>query len=122
MYWKLDENHKPIPCGRRDFVLQFDGDKWPERIVKQEVINSAQVSTVFLPCPSFDGQFFETMIFDHPLYDCWQQRYNTWDEAVAGHNVAVALVLANPITNHPNSTIPEGSHGSDDPFNPVPGP
>ena len=112
MFWKLDENHIPVPCGRRDFYLMFDGDKAADRIVKQETINGARVSTILLALAPSDGSFFETMIFDHPTLDCWQRRYNTWDEAVAGHNAAVELVKASTTPGAP------GTPDSTEPNNP----
>ena len=57
---------------------------WPGRI---------RVSTVFLGSDhGFGGPsvFFETMVFADGSYQSeYQRRYGTWDEAVAGHEVAV---------------------------------
>jgi hypothetical protein len=60
----------------------------------------AQVSTVFLAIDHALGSqtepvLFETMIFwpGHALDDS-QWRYHTRDEALAGHEAAIALVLA----------------------------
>lgn len=67
-----------------------------DRHVDQTTIDNVNVSTVFL---GFDHRFgpegrpilFETMIFGGK-HDQKQWRYCTWDEAVAGHAAAVALV------------------------------
>ena len=76
--------------------------KWMEgndasRRVAIDFIGGAKVSTVFLGIDySFGGVaplLFETMIFGGPL-DGEQNRYFTWDEAVAGHNEMVKRVRA----------------------------
>lgn len=55
------------------------------------------VSTVFLGINHNFGEgpplLFETMIFNGPLHD-EQERYGTWDEAVAGHKAMVAKAKA----------------------------
>ena len=72
--------------------------KWFEtanRHVAKNQIGAVRVSTVFLGLDhSFDEGpplLFETMIFGG-THDEEQWRYATWDEAVAGHRKAVALV------------------------------
>lgn len=86
------KNPKPI----------YDLMEWAEwygkanRVVKQTAIEEAEVSTVFL---SMDHNFgfsdspvlFETMIFGGE-HDGYQERYSTWDQAEAGHEVACNLV------------------------------
>jgi len=65
------------------------------RRVAETKTNNAYISTVFL---GIDHQFgdgpplvFETMVFGGPLDD-EQDRYSTWDEAVAGHAAMVKRV------------------------------
>lgn len=52
-----------------------------------------RISTVFLSTDhGFFGRslWFETMIFGGP-HDGYQERYTTWDEAMAGHKAALKL-------------------------------
>ena len=93
------------------FILDADGKtpipadlmtwaKWCEsnpalKIVKQEEVHGVKVSTVFL---SLDHSFghgppvlWETMIFGGE-HDEYQERYSTYDDAVAGHQKAVEMV------------------------------
>lgn len=72
-----------------------------DRSVQHTIIGAHRISTVFLaldhnyadkgPVPVL----FETMIFNDvgcEAYADYQTRYSTWDDAVAGHAVAVAKV------------------------------
>lgn len=70
--------------------------KWAEwfqeadRIVaRTKLDNGATVSTVFLGINhAFMGGppiLFETMVFEEGQLDTYQQRYQTWDQAEAGH-------------------------------------
>jgi hypothetical protein len=79
MMYRLDENKNPI--------LDEVGQSWAnqERCVVLSYVNNITVSTVFLV---FNHNYhygkpilFETMTF--PNKD--QERYCTWNEAVAGH-------------------------------------
>ena len=105
MLYKLDENNNPILCS--DYAEQ---DQWrlsldPEKqlcigcIVDSTVINNETVSTVFLAIDHNFGYssnpkpiLFETMIFGGPR-DQYQERYNTWDEALEGHNRIVNEII-----------------------------
>lgn len=63
------------------------------RHIGETEVNGVRVSTVFLGIRHGWGtrpQWFETMIFGGPL-DGLQHRYETHDEAVAGHEFVVAL-------------------------------
>jgi len=67
-----------------------------ERSVKQDVISKdVRVSTVFLGLDHRwgpgDPLLFETMVFGGE-HNHWMNRYCTWDEAVEGHDRAVAMV------------------------------
>lgn len=87
------KGRKPVPC--QDPIEWADWFSGSNRVVRQEKIGNACVSTVFL---SIDHQFgdgppllFETMIFGGDRDgDTW--RYSTWEEPEAGHAAAVALL------------------------------
>ncbi len=73
-----------------------------DRTVQKDKIGDITISTVFLGIDhSFDGGIpilFETMIFGGE-HDEYQMRYATWDEAVEGHGVAMALVKGLTLEN-----------------------
>lgn len=90
LWYKLDAEHKPVPCTAPEAV---DWNDERQRVGFTR-LPGAEVSTVFL---GLDHQFgegppvlFETMIFGGPL-DQEQWRYHTWEEAVAGHRAAVRM-------------------------------
>jgi len=68
-------------------------------IVQQTTFEEIKVSTVFLGIDHAFGSgpplLFETMIFGGK-YDEYQERYSTWAQAEAGHEVACALVRGFP--------------------------
>lgn len=77
-------------------------EKKENRIVDQTREGDVLISTVFLGLDhrfSYDESapplVFETMIFGGP-HDQFQERYCTWDEAVAGHNRAIEKVRSKP--------------------------
>ena len=82
-------------------VVENDIYKWGKwvqkhnRQVKQTKIKGAFISTIFLGLDHSFGDgpplLFETMIFGGK-YDDFQDRYPTWDDAVAGHKKAVEFV------------------------------
>lgn len=83
--YKLD-GKTLVPCD--DLI---DWAKWFEkadRIVSNDQVRDARVSTVFLGVDHAFGnehpQLFETMIFGGDR-EGERQRYATWDEAEAGH-------------------------------------
>lgn len=70
-----------------------------DRHVREDTVGDTRVSTVFL---GIDHNFgfhnsrpvlFETMVFGGPK-DADQDRYRTWDEAVAGHQDMLYAVIA----------------------------
>jgi hypothetical protein len=67
------------------------------QVARDLTAGGAEVSTVFLGLDhSWTGPppiLFETMVFGGPLSDD-QDRYATWDEAVAGHASMLAKVAA----------------------------
>ena len=92
--YKLD-GHIAVPV---DNPLEWA--KWFEtadRVVAKDQVGNMRVSTVFL---GIDHSFragppilFETMIFGGPFdNDEYQERYSTWDQAVAGHKTALEIV------------------------------
>lgn len=102
-YYVMDEHHE---------VTAVDWDKWVTwighayeteqgfrnlRSVGYAVVEGSRISTVFLGIDhSYLGGppvLFETMVFGGEL-DQEQERYCTWDEAFAGHDVMVARVTA----------------------------
>ena len=89
MFYKLDENHKPIPCSAAELGDPAFRDK--SRIVQQDKIGKVRLSTVFLCIDhSFDSLgngppvLWETMIFGGPR-DQEQHRYTSHADALAGH-------------------------------------
>ncbi len=92
------EGHKPVSCPD---ILEWA--RWFQtgdaaRRVAEDFVGDVRISTVFL---GIDHSFsrvgppvlFETMVFAGPL-DEEQDRYCTWDEAVAGHAAMLARVKA----------------------------
>ena len=98
IWWKLDENHNPVPTDINGAAEMYENGKAFEsaRRVGLTNIRKVRVSTVFL---GIDHQFgdgppllFETMVFpknENAKMGLWhdldQERYSTWDEAEAGH-------------------------------------
>ena len=90
----LNAAGEPEPCDDL-----FTWGRWMQngsRVVKQEQVNGAKVSTVFLGLdhrwtPEMKPELFETMVFGGNHAD-HQERYATRDEAVAGHERIVAMV------------------------------
>lgn len=103
-YYVLDRHHTVVAT--RD-VLEWGRffEKRKKRIVKQETIGHYWVSTVFLGINHGFGTgppvLFETMVFldkedphdGRESGDC--ERYCTWDEAAAGHEVVCARLREN---------------------------
>lgn len=95
-YWILDAQRRPKKVAD---VLEWG--RWFEtsdRVVKQEMIGDARVSTVFLGIDhSWDNGppvLFETMIFGGE-HDQYQDRCSTWQQAEDMHAKACALVREN---------------------------
>lgn len=96
LYYKLD-GHTPVPCTPEEGLALLE-DGVARSVAKTEIEPGVRVSTVFLCIDhNFLGSgpplLFETMIFGGPL-DGYQDRYCTWDEAVAGHELAVKRARA----------------------------
>ena len=97
----LDKDHNPVACNDTDEWGSWFQDA-SHRIVAQHTKGKARVSTIFLGLDHnyelFEGSMknyqpilFETMIFGGE-HDEYQERYATWDEAVAGHAKALEMI------------------------------
>lgn len=82
-------------------ILTEDLHKWAEwfetnfknRFVANDYLGDIRVSTIFMGIDhGFDDLplWFETMIFGGP-HNNYQERYQTWEQAEAGHAKALAL-------------------------------
>ena len=104
-YYRLDADHNAVPVdvgGRFDeaALLAWAEEVWGDgdgrRVAFTEVAPGVEVSTVFLGIDhNHSGKgppvLFETMTFDdYGGGDQW--RYSTWNDAVQGHNNAVAIL------------------------------
>jgi hypothetical protein len=86
------DGRTPVKC---DDVLEWAKHfNKEERTVQKTKIGNVEVSTVFL---GIDHRFtedgppilFETMIFGDKRFEDFQERYCTYDEAIAGHKEAI---------------------------------
>ena len=94
---------KPVPIDPDDFSDMSD-----DKHVGLDKVEGVWVSTVFLPYDhGHDGKsmWFETMlwkgddfnkVFEEGKWGEFQERYETWEEAEAGHKRVCAMVKANP--------------------------
>ena len=88
--YKLNLDHSFSPCSEEEAQTQF---KNPEtKRVAMSYLDDYRISTVFLTIDHGVNEvvLFETMVFsagdeDVAEMDCYQQRYQTWDEAWEGH-------------------------------------
>lgn len=97
-YYILNPDHSVKVVPLMEWAEWFEStikERWdtPRRVAQTNINDEVNVSTVFL---GLDYRFwegppliFETMIFGGQ-YDQYQDRYSTWDEAVAGHKKAVS--------------------------------
>lgn len=89
----LDKNGHPI--AEPDLLTWARWLETADRHVGHDIIGEVGVSTVFLGLDYGFGSavpvLFETMIFGG-RHNHWTTRYATREEALAGHNRAVALV------------------------------
>lgn len=116
LYYRL-EGRTPVPEPDRDAASGLLGRVADRRVARDTIDVYGQavvVSTVFLVIDhAWAGRprLFETMVFwpGAPL-DEWQRRYATWDDALAGHRVAVAAVEAAWWRRRRNGTRRPHSH------------
>jgi hypothetical protein len=92
------DGHKPVVVN--DVVVWGRWMQTADRHVALDTVGDVRVSTVFL---GLDHRFgpgspvlFETMVFGGPL-DQEQNRYATWDEALAGHHALLKRVTARQV-------------------------
>lgn len=92
-YWILNEKREPVKVA--DVLTWGKFFESADRVVKQEVIDDAKISTVFLGIDHNwnDGPpvLFETMIFGGE-HDGHQDRCSTWKQAERMHEAACAMV------------------------------
>jgi hypothetical protein len=96
--WFLDPDGKPVLMDVLAAIdLIVDGDYHKRRIVKQETIGPAEVSTVFIGGLAWPDErarpLWETMIFGGP-FDGRATRYETQAAAVIGHEEIAAILRA----------------------------
>lgn len=92
--YKLD-GHTPVLC--EDLMEWARWFEKADRKVARTELSDVSVSTVFLSLnhsyePGGQPILFETMIFGGE-HDGYCERYATWDEAIKGHEFAVAMIL-----------------------------
>lgn len=84
--------HEPVEAELFEWANWFERNN---RTVAKTDVGEVRVSTVFLGLDHNWGEgpplIFETMVFGGE-FDEWQERYSTWDQAVAGHEEMVAKV------------------------------
>ena len=85
MFYVLDKEKNVVETDDMEAWAAFFEDAESRRVALTELANGWVVSTVFLGVPHCGGTF-ETMVFqgeyskDHDM-----ERYETWDQAVKGH-------------------------------------
>jgi hypothetical protein len=102
-YGYLDDEYNVVVCKLSDLFERYDGrDPWvamKRRIIRHTRIGTFSVSTIFLV---FDHSFplldrhplwFETMVFRSGR-ELYQDRYETYADAIAGHYRAVTMTHA----------------------------
>ena len=105
------EGHAVIPCASTlEWAQWFESHD--RQVARDTTPNGADVSTVFLGIDHSFGRggpplVFETMVFGGNLGGM-QERYATWDEAVAGHASALADAL-----RHDHITVADDSSKED---------
>ena len=95
MWYKLDENNKPVQAIDVNDYLKWSGNGGIIKNVAQEHIGDVFVSTVFLGLDhSWNSEIpilWETMIFGGE-HDQYQERYTSHKDALEGHEKALELV------------------------------
>lgn len=95
-YYVLDENKNPVPADM-ETAAKMINDTEACRVAYTKV-GHKMISTLFLGLhhgrgPTGKPLLFETMVFKG-AYDQYQERYETYTEALAGHERVVAMVQA----------------------------
>ena len=97
-YAILTEDKKVQPVPLQEWAAFLEQKNPSNRVIKQEDVNGVYISTVFLGLNhGFGGhdKWFETMVFARdrePTEDEYQKRYETYDEAIAGHELTKKMV------------------------------
>lgn len=92
----LNEKNEVVECDLHEYGRMFN-DINRRRVANTYLENGVHVSTVFLGSDhGYDGvsKWFESMVFGLEGDDEIQERYETWDEAVEGHNILVRRMIA----------------------------
>jgi hypothetical protein len=96
----LDENNQVVTCADAEELAQHYSGQAKRRIVGKTRVNQFHISTVFLGINygnTFGNrpQWFETMVFgegdEKSAYDQYYRRYETWNQAQAGHDELVEM-------------------------------
>jgi len=116
-YYRLRADHsvEPFPV-RSDADLiawsteVFGGDRFGDRCVAStEVAPGVSVSTVFLGLDRSFGRTGPPLVFETMAFDAdrrYQWRWSTWDEAVVGHEAALAMLRARLMARNAPSRDP----------------
>jgi hypothetical protein len=96
-YAKLDENKNVIPVENIEEVASYWADgNFDSRRVNRTEKEGVVVSTVFLVLNHGWGDegdlWFETLVFSGE-FDGEMDRYETWDQAIAGHEAMCKKVF-----------------------------
>jgi hypothetical protein len=91
----LDEDGQPVPWATEAVEQLIGWALWMEQSplckLRETFVGDIRISTLFLGFTTVvEGKLFETMIFGG-RHDLWQRRYKTREEALKGHEEAVAL-------------------------------
>lgn len=90
-YYILD-GHTPVRATLEEWSK---GMSATDRTVARDVIGDVTISTVFIGM-GWDNHIFETMIFGGP-HDQYQDRCDTWDEAIKMHKRALDVLQNNTL-------------------------
>lgn len=100
-YYKLNEKNEPVQCSEVEYAWVLENTNRQLAITEHNDINGITdiiVSTVFLGLDhNYGGHgapiVFETMIFGGEC-NGEMRRYSKYDDAIAGHNDMVKMVIA----------------------------
>jgi hypothetical protein len=128
-HYILNDDHTVTPTDLMTWAAEFE-KRDNRRVDRTELPDGTVISTVFLGLDHSYGEgpplLFETMIF--PSWTNYEEeyceRYSTWDEAVAGHERAVAQAIEarRAATGNTDAVADESPVGEAASPNPDPGP
>lgn len=94
--FRIVKNGKLVPASTSEWSEWFRNPQSEGRIVGNDHVGGIRVSTVCLGMNHGLGNegclWFETMIFGAEMYNDYQERYETLEQAKEGHLKAVAMV------------------------------